>query len=265
MSKKIEMNQLTFCIPIRVDSNYRLQNLITLLAFYSHHIRAHYIVLEADCIQRIKSLPRIDGLHYKFVVDTNPIFHRTYYINQMLKETTTSIAAIWDTDAIAPIHQLKQAYELLLENKITMVYPYDGRFWSINHFYSAIFRRKKQIKLFDSDSMPRILLGGYNSVGGAFLVNIQAYKRCGWENEHFLGWGPEDVERYHRLEILGEPPHRIKGSLYHLYHTRGINSGDFNQQLAISTKKEYIHVCSMYPDELRAYVDTWEWTRKEGI
>lgn len=255
----IDMSFLTFCIPVRIDSTYRLQNLTSILSFYSRHIRTNYLILEADNKRHIKSLPPIEGLHYMFVSDTNPIFHRTHYINQMLRTATTPFAAIWDTDAISPINQLQQAYDYLLKHESVMVYPYDGCFWQINYAYTKLFHEKKQIEIFQSNYMPRIYMAGYHSVGGAFLVNIEAYWACGGENEHFAGWGPEDVERYHRLEILGKRPIRIAGPLYHLYHTRGINSGDFEQNLAMGTKREYIRICAMMPNELRSYIQTWAW------
>lgn len=255
----IDMSLLTFCIPVRIDSVYRLKNLISLLSFYSHCIRTNYLILEADSKQQVKSLPSINGLHYMFVEDANPIFHRTHYINQMLRAVTTPLAAVWDTDVIAPIAQLHQAYNHLLNNQDIMVYPYDGCFWQVNYAFTKLFYEKKQIAIFQSNYMPRIYMAGYHSVGGAFLVNIKDYWVYGGENEHFAGWGPEDVERYHRLEILGKRPIRIAGPLYHLYHTRGINSGDFDQNLAVSTKREYIRICAMVPNELRTYIQTWTW------
>lgn len=261
MAKKKDLSQLTFCIPIRVDSDYRLKNLHSVLTFYSHRIQANYIVLEADNMQHIKSLPKIDGLRYEFVRDNNSIFHRTHYINMMLRKTETPLAAIWDADAIAPVRQLQQAYSLVLDKGLTMAYPYDGRFWNVNLFHSTMFNHDPRIRILENNNMPRILMSGYHSVGGAFIVNVEAYRRCGWENEHFAGWGPEDVERYHRLEILGERPSRVDGGLFHLYHTRGVNSGDYDKDLAKSTKREYSHVCSMKPDELRTYINTWEWTK----
>jgi len=63
------------------------------------------------------------------------------------------------------------------------------------------------------------------------------------------------------MELLGHKPLRISGSLYHLYHPRGINSGDYNHHLALSTKKEYCRICGMQPDELRREVAQWEWIK----
>lgn len=257
MNRKNNMLDLTFCIPIRIDSEYRMRNLLAVLEFYSHYINANYILIEADKEQRIHHLPNIPNLRYHYIYDENIFFHRTHYINKMLSETSTKIAAIWDTDVVAPVSQLRQAYEKIMYDGKTMVYPYDGCFWNVNDFYSNIFCEHKKNNILTNMKMPRYLMAGYYSVGGAFLVNVQSYKSFGWENESFIGWGPEDVERYHRMQILGECSERINGALYHLYHTRGINSGYFNEELALKTKKELIHVCGMRPDELRKYIKTW--------
>lgn len=261
MTTKQDLTGMTFCIPVRIDSTYRLQNLLSVLHFYTRHLRTHFLVLEADNARRIKGLPQKEEVQHIFVEDHNPYFHRTRYINQMLRMAKTPVAAVWDTDAIAPVPQLHAAYRKVLAGDCAMAYPYDGRFWSVTPFFSALFNKLRKIKILTDPGQPRTLLGGFHSVGGAFLVHVERYRRLGWENEHFAGWGPEDVERYHRLEILGETPARVDGGLYHLFHTRGINSGDFDPQLALSTKKEYAHVCSMMPDELRAYIDTWDWIK----
>ena len=260
-SKKINLENLTFCIPVRIDSSHRERNLLTILKFYAQNIRCNYIVMEADKEQHLKELPSIEGLVYHFIYDENPTFHRTYYINKMLAQTTTEIAASWDTDAIAPITQLSKAYKTIIEEQATMAYPYDGCFWSINEFFSSLFCKNLKISLLEKSPMMKFLMCGYYSVGGAFLVNVRLYKECGWENEHFIGWGPEDAERYKRLMILNKKPIKIPGALYHLYHSRGNNSSDGNEQVAYITKKEYCHVCSMQPDELKEYIKTWNWIK----
>lgn len=90
--KKTDLSELTFCIPVRIDSEYRLRNLLAVLRFYAAHIHANYILLEADSEQRIAGLPRITTLQYVYVHDENPIFHRTRYINRMLSMVRTRVA-----------------------------------------------------------------------------------------------------------------------------------------------------------------------------
>lgn len=255
------MENLTFCIPVRIDSSYRERNLLAVLKFYARYIHCNYIIIEADKEQHLKDLPLIEGMAYRYIYDENPTFHRTYYINMMLTQVTTEMAAIWDTDAIASVSQLQKAYREIIGKQATMVYPYDGCFWRIDDFFSSLFCKNLKISLLKDFPMMRFLMCGYHSVGGAFLVNVKLYKECGWENEYFIGWGPEDAERYKRLLILDRKPIRISGPLYHLYHPRGDNSSDGNKQVAYITKKEYCHVCSMQPDELKEYITTWNWIK----
>lgn len=262
MKKNNKLKDLTFCIPARIDSHFRFRNLMAILQFYSKSTDAKFIVLEADREQKLTALPPIKNLTYQFELDNNPIFHRTHYINLMLSQVETRFAAIWDTDAVAPIKQVVDACNQLELEQNVMVYPYDGLFLSVNEFLSGLFCKKYNMKCLTNTLFPRIPLCRYTSVGGAFVVDVEKYRFCGWENEHFIGWGPEDAERYHRLEILGFKPGRVYGVLYHLYHTRGINSGLSDINLMISTKSEFLHVCSMEPIELKEYIETWKWIRR---
>ena len=262
MKQNNKLKDLTFCIPVRIDSHFRFRNLMAILQFYSKSTDAKFIVLEAGSKQKITMLPLIKNLTYEFKLDNNPIFHRTYYINLMLSQVKTKFAAIWDTDAVAPIGQIVDACKKIELEQNIMIYPYDGRFWSVNDFLSGIFCKKRHMGCLTNSLFPKIPLCRHTSVGGAFIVDVEKYRNCGWENEYFIGWGPEDAERYHRLEILGFKPGRVSGALYHLYHTRGINSGLSNIDLMISTKREFLRVCSMDPKELKEYIQTWKWIKR---
>ena len=90
------------------------------------------------------------------------------------------------------------------------------------------------------------------------MVDKRSYLQCGGENEHFYGWGPEDVERVHRLEILGHSIHRVKNQiLYHLWHPRGVNSFLSDAERTFNNRSELVKVCSMTRDELEQEVKTW--------
>lgn len=56
------------------------------------------------------------------------------------------------------------------------------------------------------------------------MVNMESYKNAGMENEDFYGWGLEDGERFYRMYSLGYKIRRVQGPLFHLTHSRGINS-----------------------------------------
>lgn len=264
MNEKVSYFDLTILIPVRIDSSYRKWNLLSVLNFYKNLTGISFIVLEADSTQKITNeINGINNINYLYIKDDNEIFHRTHYINEMLTQVETKYAAIWDTDAIAPYKQLHNALEILRNNaKFIISYPYDGCFWSVNNYFSKRFHEILDITILTEFPQCRHLMCGYRSVGGAFIVNVKNYWNIGAENEHFIGWGPEDAERFKRCEILTEKPKRIKGSLFHLWHPRGLNSGDFNKDLAISTKKEYCNVCSMSKEQLTKYINSWKWVKE---
>lgn len=261
MKTKANLSNLTIVMTCRIDSKSRMNNFKATFEYYRLYSNACIIVLEADDCPKLSFLNEINDnrVQYIFVRDYNPIFHRTHYINVELATLKTSNAACIDVDVIVPIEQLSQANALLTETDEVMVLPYDGRFVAEDDARSDLFRQTKAIESLTTLSGYVQLLFGYISVGGAFLCNVERYRKYGWENEYFIGWGPEDYERFMRLDILGKKPKQIEGVIYHLNHPRGNNSGNFVEHVVLTTKREYCKVCSMTTTELRNYIDTWPW------
>ena len=257
--KKIDLKDLTFCIPVRVESEYRRRNLCVLLEFLDKYLDTNYIILEADKCARFSPPGHIPDICYDFVEDDDFIFHRTKYINRMLDMATTPYAAVWDTDAIASVVQIVASCNLLRKNEYTLVYPYSGIFYELNEQLSEFFCQNPNIHILDNPLQVKFLLNGYYAVGGAYMVHIRKYKAVGGENQHFYGWGPEDMERLARLQILGEKTERIEGPLYHLFHTRSHNSNYASIETAINTKREFCKVCGMRAEELKEYIRSWDW------
>jgi 2-polyprenyl-3-methyl-5-hydroxy-6-metoxy-1,4-benzoquinol methylase len=73
-----------------------------------------------------------------------------------------------------------------------------------------------------------------------------------------ISYGPEDVDRWERFNRLGFNCKRIKGQLYHIEHWRGPDSCNKNPYFK-SNHDELEKMRAMTNDELRLYVDTWEW------
>ncbi len=242
---------LTMGIPVRIDSKERLANLSTVINYLSI-LRCRIIVLEADESPKAKELDRNSNIDYVFVKDTGAIFHRTKYINQLLRIAQTEAVAIWDTDVLAHYRHIHAALQLIRQGA-TIAYPYDGRMVMLSEQLSRQVRRNPDLGYLRNLRMKSLL--GRKLCGGAYLVHKQRYLQCGGENEHFTGWSPEDAERLHRVIILGHKACRISnGELFHLYHPRGNNSSFQSKDEARKMREELIKVCSMTPDELKAYL-----------
>jgi GT2 family glycosyltransferase len=240
----IDLTDITFLIPVRIDSDQRNNNLSILLNLLNRDFETNVIVLEADKKQLYVPPKEIKNLKYFFIHDEDEIFYRTRYINQMIAMSSTPYIAVWDTDAIAAPGQIADAVTALRNQVAVMAFPFDGRFYEVSGTLYNLFciTLKFEALLNNLNLMP--LRYGYNMVGGAFMVNREKYITAGMENEIFYGWGDEDNERVKRMEVLGLPIYRAQGPLFHLWHQRGQNSWFANRETEIRNKREFLKTCS---------------------
>lgn len=222
------------------------------------------MIIESDKESHLGSIMgnEFPEVEYIFVENQNLMLHRTYLMNEEFRRIKTRNAANIDVDIIVPIEQLKLANDAVLSGKYVMAMPYDGRVVLSPKEFADIFRETLEIESLSKIDAYQQLMFGFSSLGGAYVVDVERYRRLGWENEHFLCWGPEDMERFHRLDILGHRPLQVIGKCFHLPHSRGINSGDTVPEMILSTKKEYYTILSMTPKELKQYISTWDWASR---
>lgn len=242
---------LTIGIPVRIDSEERKANLSAVLRYLAV-LQCRIIVLEADAQPCADDVCHINNAEHVFVEDTNEVFHRTHYINQLLQMAHTEMVAIWDTDVLIDYNQILEALQMI-QNGITMSCTYDGRAVMLSEQLSKQMRHNLDFKFLKSLGMKPIL--GRKSCGGAYIVHKRRYLQCGGENERFTGWGPEDAERLHRVTILGHKAcHIPSGELFHLYHPQGKNSSFQSKEDACRLREEFVRICCMTPDELKSYI-----------
>ena len=242
----------TFVIPFRIDSDERLRNLKAVLKWLEP-LNAVIILLEAD------KLPKADGVFtnknitYIFIEDANPIFHRTYYINMMMKKVRTEIVAVLDADVVINHSKIDEAIHSIIDDGQTIVYPYDSRLVYLSEEETEMFVKDMDLECLEQRDLS--LLINRPSCGGVYLAHKKRYLALGGENEKFVGWGPEDAERMRRVTIMDGGVSWIGiGRAYHLYHPRLENSRYFNENVATELRLEFVKVCSMDKDELSAYI-----------
>lgn len=255
----IDNNQLSFIIPIRIDSIERERNLDFVLELLNEIENVDISILEGDIKPLYRLKKKYCNVTYRFTEDTNPIFYRTKYLNQLLREVQGCIVGIWDADAITSKEQILDAVNYIRSGRAIMSFPYDGRFIMLSPMYSDKLIKSGLNRGLSKKVVNRYLAHGPHSVGGAFFVNKKIYLESGGENEYFYGWGPEDAERVKRMEILGYPVYRAKGPLFHLHHPRKENSWYGNDQIEYKNRCEFLKISSMSKDELQKYIVTWNW------
>ncbi len=257
---KHNLKDVTFIIPVRIDSVIRLENLLLSINYLESNFDSNFIIIEASNYNNnlIKSLisPRI---LYFFVEDNDPIFHRTKYINIASSHVETSITGIWDADVIIENSQIIEAAKSIQNDGYDVAIPYDGTALDISDILRNYYCINKDIEFLKKNKSKMKLL--YSNpdkpcaVGGAFLISTEKYRAAGLENEGFYGWGPEDFERYSRWLGLKYKIFRSNGCLFHLSHPRFTNSGANINTFEMNRKKDILNLLHNYTkEELDKYI-----------
>jgi len=89
--------------------------------------------------------------------------------------------------------------------------------------------------------------------GFAQFFNTESYMEGGGENENFVAYAPEDVERHYRFKTLGYKISRLDSLVYHLEHSRTPNSW-FTNPYRQANEAEWIKVSKMNKEQLEQYI-----------
>lgn len=260
MTRIENLDDVTFLIPVRFDSVVRLENLMMAVDFLFSHFNTRIHILEAaDYNNRIAERLLPEEVSVRFIKDHDPVFHRTKYINQLVKTCQTPFVAVWDTDVIIPPEQIIQSVHCLRSKEVPFVYPYEKKFLEMSELLREIFLETRNLELLmqNQGKMKELYLPV--PVGGAFFADRETYLKSGLENENFYGWGREDGDRINRWKILGYEHKRIPGPLFHLTHDRGLNSTFHADGQREVKHSEILRIVGMSGEELKEEVRSWEW------
>lgn len=229
MGKRVSLANVTFLIPVRIDSIFRLENLLVSVEHIRNCSDAQIIVLEASKYNNHVLENMLSGhVEYIFVEDHDPIFHRTRYINLLAERCLTSVMVIWDADILIAPAQLFRAADMLERGKYDVVFPYDGRFFDTTLIIREIYMQKRVLSTLEQEADKMLLPYGSSMGGGAIFIDRIKFMMAKGEDERFYGWGPEDWNRLEKWKIMGYRIGRVKGPLFHLSHPRDINGGHSN-------------------------------------
>lgn len=246
---KNDLTDMTFLIPLRIDSIVRLENMLMSIRFLLRNFDTNITVLQVAAYENgIVPLLLDKKIKYRFIEDYDMVFYRTKYLNIMTRDADTKYVGIWDTDVVIPKEQIADAVQKLRQG-YDIAYPYDGHFYDTTSIIREQFLKSGNIKLLKINQSKMGLIYGPQMKGGAMFVNREAYIAAGMENEKFYGWGPEDFERYERWKILDYSIYQAEGSLYHLTHSRGSNSSFRSKgQMKDSNKERFLTEMSSKED-----------------
>ena len=236
---QLRLHDISFLFVLCLDSIERLENIIGSLNFLIKNFEITIVVLEIAPYKKIETKKLLGkNIQYQFFKDSDSIFHRTRYINQMVLEATTQFISVWDTDVIIAPGQIIQGFELLASVEADFVIPYDKHALDTTPIIRKLFLEDGEIETLEQNRSKMKEMYAPNPLDGAFMANREAYIEAGMENEDFYGWGMEDGERFYRWQRLGYKIKRVPGPLYHLSHGRGINSMFHNPDQGLWKRRE---------------------------
>jgi len=266
--RKIDLSNATFIVPIRLESNDRLRNVITSLCYILANFKTNIIVHEVDSesVFAESALPQIsefldgdiEGLEHIFEQSDSPSFHRQRVLNDMLMKSSTKVVINYDCDILLPRETYQHAYEIINNDHADVIYPYGDGNWQ-----KQIFADDELVSEFLSNDFDfKILLKKsktyMSKYGFCQFFNRDAYIEGGMENENFVAYAPEDVERYHRFTTLGYRVGRVPDWVYHLEHARTPNSW-INNPYMQENNAEWEKIQKMNSQELREYINNQEY------
>lgn len=258
--ERIDLKLVSFLIPIRVDSESRLVNLLYVIRYLVKHFFTNILIIESDKAPKVDASSFPSGVDYSFVYDENPILHRTHINNALIQKSKTPFIALHDSDVIIPVNQIIKATDAIRSGLFHLSYPYDGSFLGIDNRFKTLFGKVLDDELLQVNKN-KFIAATSRSYGGAVFIDKGTYLKAGLENEYFKGWGPEDLERQKRMRNLGYKVKRIKGALFHLPHSRFENSSYESDDRRVEYMNEYLKISRMHKKELSAYVGSWEWIK----
>ena len=254
------MRELSFVIPIRVDTPDRLENCETILRFLTRHFPESEIQLveqdvQSQTVSLRKSFPRAVW-HFEF---NDRHFSRSAAINTGLLRSTRPCVCAYDTDILIEPEALRLSVSLIMSGRWSIVIPFNLIFVELSGA-----RRKTVIDSLDITELSAIphLSAVPKHPEIASRVLSGAIMMCdkdlaimeGGYNRKMVSYGWEDIEFFKRFEKLGHYSYMLNDyNLIHLDHRRGPDSR-INEMYEVN-KAEFDKVVKMSESELKIYVE----------
>lgn len=250
---KKDLTDVTFIIPIRIDSLDRIRNLFSSLLYIISNFDTNIIVKELgdhshyrdDIVPLLEQVFDEIPVEYIFEETTEPVFHKTKILNELSALVKTDICVSYDCDVILPVESYLEARRMIVEDGVDLVYPYgfNENYDPVNGYAKLVDYNDDVLNSFyEGDFSLDILLQRSQTVHARYgycqFYRIPTFKKAGEWSEKFVSFGAEDEEFYYRFKTLGFNVQRIDEFVYHLNHSRDTAYWFQNSNPHLSTNEE---------------------------
>jgi predicted glycosyltransferase involved in capsule biosynthesis len=274
MEDKIDLQDISLIVPIRIDTNERGTNLTMLSYFYSNFCsNVSFIFIENDnyALSMTESwvVPNVNDI-YCFI-GNNKEFNKCLTYNIGAKLSKTKYLCFLDLDVIVNPLQIIKAKEKLIKNNMDLMIAYNGLAYYLSEkaknnfminnfkyeFLKSIIPESNSINYKNDD----LLIGNNQAVGGCLVVKRDTFFKFKGFNPHMVSWGYEDNEIISRVQKLGYNVGRINGKkdvLWHFPHENE-NSKPKEQHSFYEKNHQIVSMVeSSTKEQLKEYIKTWE-------
>jgi predicted glycosyltransferase involved in capsule biosynthesis len=267
------MNDVTFIIHLRKDTEERAKNVDIVIAYYKAIFPlCKFIVVEDDKLQNFEYLK--NDLSVQYIHFYNEGQHnkcRGYNIG--LNSCKTDIVCFLDADCIVSKDNIEKAITTL-EDEDGLYIGYNGKAiyfnYSVKHKISNVTESLYDFleSFVDVSNMQTGYINEYyhvantKAVGGVLFGKRQTFINIGGFNPNFKGWGYEDNEIIVRARKLKIPIYIINTDKPFLFHLPHINEAAKNKENIHASYKlneqEYLKITGFSLEQILEYIKDWK-------
>ena len=273
---KHNLTDTTFIIPVKIESDDRLRNAITVCCFLLSKFDTNILIKEVNSepVFENEALPQIkefigdaSNISYYFEKESDDsFFHKTRYFNELLSKCNTDVVSAYDIDVLLPVSTYLKS-EKMCKGDYDLVYPFGfGTQENQVKWQKKVFASDELVSDFLNQNFDFSIFENHSQKDRAQWGHAQFFKRTsyiegGLETENFKAWGPEDEEKHYRFPKLGYNIGRVIDWVYHLEHSRGDDSERTNIYFHDNLKLME-DIRSLSEEELKNYYNTQEYLKK---
>lgn len=250
---------LTFIVPLRVESAERLENADASVAYLRKHLpEAAVLVVEHAPRTALAGRWSAAGVEHLFLESAEP-FSKTAAINAGLLAVRTRYVCIYDADVLIARQAIVESLAYMERHRVAVVLPHNTIFLNV-----AGQTRAELVRTLDLAGIPFVAAltrpppGADYSVraipSGVVVFEREVLLLCGGFNQRMHGYGWEDIEVLKRLNRLGFFHHVLGGyNIVHLDHPRTESSRP-NDDHFRANQREMQHVLGLTMSAMVHYV-----------
>lgn len=255
------MKDLTFIIPIRVDTEDRIDNCLTVLRFLNLHFpKSEVLLMEQDAETHTERVQQAFPSVLRHFELNQGRFSKSRAVNRGIMLSTRAIICMCDTDILLHPDAIRTAATICRTQAGRVVIPHNRIFMDVSGAMKAEIASSLDMEKYGkvrrfSDTPVRADVASRDCNGGIFVASKEVLMIAGGLNKKMISYGWEDTEFIRRLDRLGYYTIMLpQFNLVHLDHRRGSDS-QVNEMFDIN-RAEFEKINAMKRHQLQLYVET---------